>query len=95
MVAYAAPGAWPPGTGVKYRQTLTALGGQLAGIVPAAAADHHEPTGGHHRSADLRLECLAGEKDRPVQSAVAWRFGGDLHGAELAGVDSRRHGECG
>ena len=43
VVAQAAPGAWSPGTAVKYRQTLTALGGQLAGIAPAAAADHHEP----------------------------------------------------
>ena len=39
MVAHAAPGAWSPGTAVKYRQTLTAHGGQLAGIAPAAAGD--------------------------------------------------------
>ena len=40
---------------MKYRQTLTALGGQPGGIVPAAAADHHEPAGGHYRRADLQF----------------------------------------
>ena len=39
MVAHSAPGAWSAGTAVKYRQTLAALGGQLAGTAPAAAGD--------------------------------------------------------
>jgi integrase/recombinase XerD len=39
VVAHAAPGAWSAGTAVKYRQTLTALGGQLAETSPAAAGD--------------------------------------------------------
>jgi integrase/recombinase XerD len=39
VVAHAAPGAWSAGTAVKYRQTLTALGRQLAEIAPAAAGD--------------------------------------------------------
>jgi site-specific recombinase XerD len=36
IVAHAAPGAWSAGTAVKYRQTLTAVSGQLA---KAAALD--------------------------------------------------------
>ena len=36
LVAHTLPGAWSPGTSVKYRQTLTALGTRLAGT-PAAA----------------------------------------------------------
>ena len=39
VIAHAAPGAWSAGTAVKYRQTLAALGGQLAEIAPAAAGD--------------------------------------------------------
>jgi integrase/recombinase XerD len=39
VLAHAAPGAWSPGTAVKYRQTLTVLGRQLAGTDPAAAGD--------------------------------------------------------
>jgi len=39
VVAHAAPGAWSAGTAVKYRQTLTALGGQLDGAGQAAASD--------------------------------------------------------
>jgi integrase len=39
VVAHAAPGAWSAGTAVKYRQTLAALGGQLAGTSPAAVGD--------------------------------------------------------
>ena len=39
MVAHAAPGAWSPGTAVKYRQTLTAINGKLAASGPSAAAD--------------------------------------------------------
>ena len=39
VVGHAAPGAWSAGTAVKYRQTLAALGGRLAEIAPAAAAD--------------------------------------------------------
>jgi integrase/recombinase XerD len=39
VIAHAAPGAWSAGTAVKYRQTLAALGGRLAGIAPAAAGD--------------------------------------------------------
>jgi site-specific recombinase XerD len=39
VVAHAAPGAWSAGTAVKYRQTLTALGRQLAEIAPASAGD--------------------------------------------------------
>jgi integrase len=39
VVAHAAPGAWAAGTAVKYRQTLAALGGQLAEHGPAAALD--------------------------------------------------------
>ncbi len=38
-VAHAAPGAWSAGTAVKYRQTLAALGAQLARTAPAAARD--------------------------------------------------------
>jgi integrase/recombinase XerD len=36
LAAHTAPGAWSAGTAVKYRQTLTALGTQLAGT-PAGA----------------------------------------------------------
>ena len=39
VLAHTAPGAWSPGTAVKYRQTLAALGGQLAETGPAAAGD--------------------------------------------------------
>jgi len=39
VAGHAAPGAWSAGTAVKYRQTLAALGGRLAEIAPAAAAD--------------------------------------------------------
>jgi len=39
VVTHAAPGAWSAGTAVKYRQTLAALGGQLAGTAPDSAAD--------------------------------------------------------
>ena len=39
VIAHAALGAWSAGTAVKYRQTLAALGGQLAEIAPAAAGD--------------------------------------------------------
>jgi hypothetical protein len=39
VVAHAAPGAWSARTAVKYRQTLTALGGQLDGAGQAAALD--------------------------------------------------------
>ena len=39
VIAYAAPGAWSAGTAVKYRQTLAALGGQLAETALAAAGD--------------------------------------------------------
>jgi hypothetical protein len=39
LIAHAAPGAWSAGTAVKYRQTLTALGGQLDGAGQAAASD--------------------------------------------------------
>jgi hypothetical protein len=39
VIAHAAPGAWAAGTAVKYRQTLAALGGQLAGTAPGCAAD--------------------------------------------------------
>ncbi len=39
LSAHITPGAWSPGTAVKYRQTLTALAGQLAASAPAAAAD--------------------------------------------------------
>jgi hypothetical protein len=31
VLAHAAPGAWSPGTAIKYRQTLTVLGRQPAG----------------------------------------------------------------
>ncbi|WP_322755992.1 tyrosine-type recombinase/integrase [Frankia sp. Cas3] len=37
LVAHTLPGAWSPKTAVKYRQTLTALAGRLAGT--AASAD--------------------------------------------------------
>lgn len=37
VVGHATPGAWSAGTAVKYRQTLAALGGQLAESAPAAA----------------------------------------------------------
>ena len=39
LSAHIAPGAWSPGTAVKYRQTLTALAGQLVASAPASAAD--------------------------------------------------------
>jgi hypothetical protein len=39
VIAHAAPGAWPAGTAVKYRQTLAALEARLAESVPAAARD--------------------------------------------------------
>jgi integrase len=39
LTAHTAPGAWAPGTAVKYRQTLTTLARQLVGRAPAAAAD--------------------------------------------------------
>jgi integrase/recombinase XerD len=39
LFAHTAPAAWSAGTAVKYRQTLTALAGQLAATGPAAAAD--------------------------------------------------------
>ena len=39
VIAHAAPGAWPAGTAVTYRQTLAALGGQLDGAGQAAASD--------------------------------------------------------
>jgi integrase/recombinase XerD len=39
VIAHAAPGAWSAGTAVKYRQTLAAIGGQLAETDPSAAGD--------------------------------------------------------
>ena len=39
VLAHTAPGAWSPGTAVKYRQTLAALGRQLDGAGQAAASD--------------------------------------------------------
>jgi len=39
LIAHTAPGAWSAGTAVKYKQTLTALGGQLDGAGQAAASD--------------------------------------------------------
>jgi integrase/recombinase XerD len=39
VIAHAAPGAWSAGTAVKYRQTLAAIGGQLAEAAPDAAGD--------------------------------------------------------
>jgi hypothetical protein len=36
LVAHTLPGAWSPGTAVKYRQTLTALAGRLVGVDLAA-----------------------------------------------------------
>jgi hypothetical protein len=39
IIAHAGPRAWSAGTAVKYRQTLAALGGQLAETDPSAAGD--------------------------------------------------------
>jgi integrase/recombinase XerD len=39
VIAHEAPGAWAKGTAVKYRQTLAAIGGQLAEATPCSAAD--------------------------------------------------------
>jgi len=39
VAAHVAQAAWSPGTAVKYRQTLAALGGRLAETAPEAAAD--------------------------------------------------------
>jgi hypothetical protein len=46
-------------------------------------------------TANLLRGGLAGEKDRSVQGAVARRLDGDLHRAELPGVDSGRHRDGG
>ena len=62
VIAHAVPAAWSAGTAVKYRQTLTALGGQLAGIAPAAAGD----------IAVLGTQAGA----RALQAAFAGAFGG-------------------
>jgi integrase/recombinase XerD len=62
IIAHAVPAAWSAGTAVKYRQTLTALGGQLAGIAPAAAGD----------IAVLGTQAGA----RALQAAFAGAFGG-------------------
>lgn len=50
VVAHAAPGAWSAGTAVKYRQTLAALGRQLAEIAPVSPAseDGHVEQGFRH-----------------------------------------------
>ena len=93
-VAHAAPGAWSAGTAVKYRQTLAALGAQLARTAPAAARD--VAVLGTPAGAAALNEAFAAAFGglapatrarhlAALRSALAWCAGGWLDGDPAAG----------
>ena len=92
-VAHAAPGAWSAGTAVKYRQTLAALGAQLARTAPAAARDVAvlgTPAGAAalNEAFAARVRRARPGDPRPAPGRAALRAG--LVGGRVAGRRPRR-----